>query len=489
MLTDKYAKYEKEIESSFSKDLKNELDRAARVKISSISALNMPQLIVSGIDEKPVITRGSLLSGYTENDMILHSIENRSLQSIKQSGVPSSGYLTRQISFLLNNFIYEDGEDTKNPGLLIPRYKALGRTAPNGKVYPETPIARPDESDLVPVRSIVVKNDGDLNVVTPDLIGKKFKDFTPGAAIGLSFATSFTESTTQGALQLKHGGHERVLDKSGYLEAPRNCTFSQEGKWIYLRSRGAKELKYPRPDNLVTLGKDKFEKGEHVCCAYTTTSPIYKLNALISLMRAKGSNGQRYFEKDQVTVSDCYALNDGILKYEEGKDGNIRVYIGSKEYQYNPECMYYYPDGTEIKKFDRICSGVCNMQHVISDLGGTNLQDVYTVFRKQLYTLTASDYVKTGITDLHSTQEEIIELLFTGLTKVEYNPKTNKIEEIEYQGTQSSVLGKKSFYTVLSYGYSSKVVDKALKGEMNLSGDVMTEVVLGLIMNDKLDDK
>ena len=189
MLTDKYAKYEKEVQSSFSKDLKNELDRAARVKISSISALNMPQLIVSGIDEKPVITRGSLLSGYTENDMILHSIENRSLQSIKQSGVPSSGYLTRQISFLLNNYIYEDGEDTKNPGLLIPRYKALGRTAPNGKVYPETPIARPDESDLVPVRSIVVKNDGDLNVVTPDLIGKKFKDFTPGAAIGLSFAT------------------------------------------------------------------------------------------------------------------------------------------------------------------------------------------------------------------------------------------------------------------------------------------------------------
>ena len=489
ILTEKYAKYGKEVEASFSKDLKSELNRAARVSISSISSLNMPQLIVSGIDEKPIITRGSLLSGYTENDMILHSIENRSLQSIKQSGVPSSGYLTRQISFLLNNYIYEDGEDEKNPGLLIPRYKALGRTAPNGKVYPETPISKPDENDLVPVRSIVVKCDGDLNVVTPDLIGKKFKDFTPGAAIGLSFATSFTESTTQGALGLKHGGHERELDKSGYLEAPRNCTFSQEGKWIYLRSRGAKELKYPRPDNLVTLGKDKFEKGESVCCAYSTVSPIYKLNALISLMRAKGSNGQRYFEKDQVTVSDCYALNDGVLKYEEERDGNIRVYIGSKEYQYNPECMYYYPDGTEIKKFDRICSGVCNMQHVIADLGGTNLQDVYTVFRKQLYTLTDSDYIKTGITDLHSTQEEIIELLFTGLTKVDYNPKTNKIEEIQYQGTQSAVLGKKSFYTVLSYGYSSKVIDKALKGEMNLAGDVMTEVVLGLLINDKLDDK
>lgn len=489
ILTEKYSKYEKEVESSFSKDLKNELDRAARVKISSISALNMPQLIVSGIDETPIITRGSLLSGYTERDMILHSIENRSLQSIKVSGVPSSGYLTRQLSFLLNNYIYQEGEDPDNPGLLIPRYKALGRTAPNGKVYPETPIARPDESDLVPVRSIVTKYTGDLNVVTPDLIGKKFKDFTPGAAIGLSFATSFTESTTQGALGLKHGGHERVLDQSGYLKAPRNCTFSEEGKWIYLRTRGAKELKYPRPDNLVTLGKDKFEKGENICCAYTTTSPIYKLNALISLMRAKGSNGQRYFEKDQVIVSDCYALNDGVIKYEEGIGGNIRVFIGSEEYQYSPECMYYFPDGTEIKKYDRICSGVCNMQHVISNLGGTDLQGVYTVFRKQLYTLTEKDFAETNITSLNSTQEELIEFLFTGLTKVTYDSKTSKIGEIQYQGTQTSVLNKKSFYTILSYGYSSKVIDKALKGDINLSGDVMTDVILGLIMNDKLDDK
>ena len=87
LLTEKYDKYEKEIEASFSDDIKNELDRAGRVKITSLSALNMPQLIVSGIDEKPVITRGSLLSGYSEKDMIYHSVENRSLQSIKQSGV------------------------------------------------------------------------------------------------------------------------------------------------------------------------------------------------------------------------------------------------------------------------------------------------------------------------------------------------------------------------------------------------------------------
>jgi len=87
MISDKYIEYEKEVEDLYSDDLKNELSRAARVSLASIKALNMPQLIVSGIDEKPVITRGNLLSGYTEKDMIFHTIENRALLTIKQSGV------------------------------------------------------------------------------------------------------------------------------------------------------------------------------------------------------------------------------------------------------------------------------------------------------------------------------------------------------------------------------------------------------------------
>ena len=281
-------------------------------------------------------------------------------------------------------------------------------------------------------------------------------------------------------------GHERVLDQSGYLTAPKQCEFREEGKWIILKVRGG-ELKYPRPDNLVTLGKTKFEKGENICIAYSTTSPIYKLNALIKLMRAKGSDGQRYFEKDDVIVSDCYAYEDGIIRYVESKEGDIEVWIGDHRYDYNPKCMYYFPDGSEIKKYQRICSGVVNMNHVISELG-SNLNDIYLIFRKQFYTLTDNGFIKSGVSDLGATQEELIELLFTGLTNVTYDPKTAKIEEIEYQGTQTSVLNKKSFYTVLSYGYSSRVVSKALKGDLNLSGDVITETILGLLLNNKLDD-
>lgn len=398
---------------------------------------------------------------------------------------PNSGSLTRQISFLLNNYIYQDGEDTENQGLLIPRYKAGGRTAPNGKVYPDYK-GKPNEDDLVPVRSILTKTKGDLNVVTPDLIGKFFKDFTPGAAIGLSFARSLTEGTTQAALGLKHGGHERVLSKDGYLKIDKACTFREEGKWIMLKVRGG-ELKFPRPDNLVTLGKDKFEKGESVCCAYNTSSPIVKLNSLINLMRARPSAGLRYFEKDNIIVSDCYAYEDGIIQYVEDSDENIQVKIGSREYQYNPECMYYFPDGAEVRKFDRICSGVVNMDHVISELG-TNLNDIYLIFRKQFFTLTDGGFVKKGYSEVSSTQEEIIEMLFNGLTRIVYDPKTSKIDELEYMGTQKSVLSRKSFYTVLSYGFSNRVINRALKGDVNIGNDVMTSVILGLLLNNKLDE-
>lgn len=92
LLTETYKQYEKEVEGSFSDDLKNELKRANRVKLISIMDINMPQMIISSADEIPVINTGSLMQGLTEDEYIYHGVENRALQSIKQSGVPSSGF-------------------------------------------------------------------------------------------------------------------------------------------------------------------------------------------------------------------------------------------------------------------------------------------------------------------------------------------------------------------------------------------------------------
>lgn len=389
---------------------------------------------------------------------------------------------------MLNNYTFtREGEDKDNEGLMIPRYLASGRTAPNGKVYPE--VARTNEDDLVPVRSIVKKRTGDINMVTPDLLSKRFlqASFPNNSALGLSVGTSFSESTTQSILGLKHGGHERIQDLTGNLYAEKDCTVREEGKWLILKVRGG-EQKFPRPSNWVAMPKEKYSAGELIGTAYNSTSPVYKLNAVIKLMNAKGSSGIKYYEKDKVVIADCYSYNEGKIKYVEDKEGRIEVYIGDTRYAYSPESMYYYPEGTVIKKYQRFCSGVANMRQVSSDLG-SDIDGIFNIFRKQYYSLTSASYQKNGVVSPGDMQEEIVELVFTGLTNPKYvdgNPE-NKLEELEYLGTQNAILNRKSFFTTLSYGWSNKIIGKALSGEIELENDVMTDTILGVLMNDKLD--
>ena len=389
---------------------------------------------------------------------------------------------------MLNNYTFtREGEDKNNEGLMIPRYLATGRTAPNGKVYPE--VARTNEDDLVPVRSIVKKKTGDINLVTPDLLSKRFlqASFPNNSALGLSAGTSFSESTTQSLLGLKHGGHERIQDLTGNLYAEKDCTVREEGKWLILKVRGG-EQKFPRPSNWVAMPKEKYSAGELIGTAYNSTSPVYKLNAVIKLMNAKGSSGIKYYEKDKVVIADCYSYNEGKIKYVEDKEGRIEVYIGDTRYAYSPESMYYFPEGTVIKKYQRFCSGVANMRQVSSDLG-SDIDGIFNIFRKQYYSLTSASYQKNGVVSPGDMQEEIVELVFTGLTNPKYvdgNPE-NKLEELEYLGTQNAILNRKSFFTTLSYGWSNKIIGKALSGEIELENDVMTDTILGVLMNDKLD--
>lgn len=486
LMTELYDQYEKEVEKEYSDDLKKELSMAQRVKLNSITAMAMPVFSISTVDEIPMITRGTLLGGLSEKDYINHAIENRALQALKVKSTPTSGYLNRQLSFLMNNYVYEEGEDPKNPCLMIPRYIAGGRTAPTGKVYSE--VKTQDEEDLVPVRSIVTKKDGNLSVVTPDLIGTKYHAmFSPGSAIGLSFSTSLVEAITQASLGLKHGGHERIMDKGGYLKAPRACTLQEEGKWLVLKYKGG-ELRYPRPENFVGTGQMEFKAGDLVGTAYNTTSPIYRLNALCNLTRASGGNGVLYFEKDNVIISDCFAFEDGEINYKENKYGEIEVWIGSRRYEYNPQCMYFFPQGAKVKKLQRFASGVVNMNRAAQEIG-SDISALFMIFRSQFLTLMhPGSYGKKGVAGDNDTQEEIIELLFTALTHVELDPKSLEIDQIEYMGTQNGIMGKKSFYTALSYGYSSRVIGKALKGDLKLDGDVMTETILGLLLNNKLDE-
>lgn len=254
---------------------------------------------------------------------------------------------------------------------------------------------------------------------------------------------------------------------------------------MYLECQSGGDLKYPRPDNLVLTPSKTFKGGEIIGTAYNTTSPIVKLNSLISLMRATGNRGKRYYEKDDIIVSECYAYEGGEITYKENKAGDIVVEIGGLRYTHNPQSMYYYPEGTKIEKGQRFCSGVVDMGRVVSRLKN-NLRDIYLIFRDQFYTLIEPSFAKSGLSP-NSLQEEFCEMAFISLINVDFDQTQDKIQDIKYLGTNSGIMNKGSFYTMLSYGYSGRVVSKALKGEAELKKDIMTDTVLGMIINNKLD--
>jgi hypothetical protein len=385
----------------------------------------------------------------------------------------------------MNNYKYSATEvDDENNCIMIPRYRASLRVGPDGKRYRE--VTKSDETDLVPVRSIVSKKI-EKDIITSDLVSTRFKDLQDGMAIGTSFAMSFTESITQGALGLKHGGHEKKLNKGGILKAPFDCVVEEEGKWLILKSKNGKKInKYPRPDNIIFPGEtNEFKEGEVVCAAYDTVSPIFKLSAMISLMKAKASTGSRYFEKESIIVSECYAYEEGEIKYVE-KKGDIEVWIGDVRYVYNPLCMYYYPEGTKIKKYQRFCSGVLDANRMIKVLS-PKMNDIYYIFRRQFYELQTDDQNFTELS-VNTIPEEMVEMLFISLVDVEYNTKNLNIDNIKFLGTCSGIENSKSFYTLLSYGNASKIINKTIKGEYKLKDDIMTETVLGLLLNNKLDE-
>ena len=93
-----------------------------------------------------------------------------------------------------------------------------------------------------------------------------------------------------------------------------------------------------------------------------------------------------------------------------------------------------------------------------------------------------------GCTRINTIPDEMVELLFISLIDVEYNTKSLAIDNIKFLGTCSGIENSKSFYTLLSYGNASKIIGKTIKGDITLKDDIMTETVLGLLLNNKLDE-
>ena len=95
-------------------------------------------------------------------------------------------------------------------------------------------------------------------------------------------------------------------------------------------------------------------------------------------------------------------------------------------------------------------------------------------------------YAKNKVIGDGDNREEIVELTYVSLTHTEI--MSDGTYDIDYKGVHSGIMDNDSFFTLLSYGYSGKVVSRALKGDIELKADASTKTILGLLLNNKLDE-
>jgi hypothetical protein len=459
-IRDLYTQYQTRMLKEIPEDVRQTIKDSVTSKVDQLIAMALPQVNV-GPDGSFHLGTTSLAAGMSSHDYIWHATDNRAVQDIKQQDVPQSGYVTRQYVYLASEWIFKDGEDKKNRGILLDGKFADGRTLVDGSIQ-HGPAKTP-----VLVRSVITST-LPAGVITKDMTSNKF-DYKDGDRIGMTNITSFTESLTQAGLALKHGGNLMTLSDQEELLAPDEGKVSSDDHWVYFTNSKGKVYKYPKAEHWTVSFKEGgvYKKGELVGCNYKHVTPsMTGLVPLIMLLKAKGTVGHKSFEKLKPTASDCYAREDGEIHYTyDSKSGEYKVFIGSDEYYYSPDCQYIFADGQKVKKYDRICSGVYDMQvgleHYIDPV------ELYYFFRKQF-----KEYMNIN--------DDLIEFVYRlSISKTEDN-------RLQMQSVLKNIYGSESFYKSLAFADARKSFEKIGYKGIDFVADPFTQVMLPLIVNNEI---
>lgn len=448
-----YKEFQKAELEKMPENVKMMIETSGRGKPTSILSMSMNPLNV-GADRKLHLGDSNLVKGMNPVDYTNHAIENRLLQTIKYSGTPEGGYLTRQFVFLASEYDYVDGSDETNSCIKLEERLAEGRTRQDGTI-----VKKSSSQAEILVRSVVSTN-LPAGRITHDMI-PDFVRFKPGDRIGMAFISSLTETLTQGMLGLKHGGSLRDLfDFEQYL-APEEGTVEVRDQFIYFKGKD-KEYRYPKSDNFVInySTNGKFKKGQSFGCNYKPLTPVWNLESVIKLTKARGVNMKPYAKND-IQVSQCYAIDEGKIRYEYSNE-TMKVYVGDREYIYNPNCAYYYPEGTLIHKYQRFCSGVLDINSYAAIVN--DYVELYYYFRKQYM-------------ELQNVSQELIEFLYVLLIK-----KTQT--GLMVKSVIQNIHGTESFFKSLSFQDAGKTFKKIGYEGMDFVTDPVTSVILSLIINE-----
>jgi len=427
--TQLYQKYTKDELDSFDGSVKTMIVESSRAKLSQLTEMTCTRLTTTP-SKKYRLGQTRIITGMSPTDYTALAIENRAVQDIKQTSVPNGGDLTRQFSYLAMSYYYSSGLDETNPGIIVRECDAEGRTRVDGTI-----VEKSNSKDLIKVRSIVTSTYKNPYVITSDMVSKLFK-YEDNSRIGLSLITSMTESITQGSLGLKHGGSLFSVEPNGELIATEDCTVALSDYWIIVKTNKV-VYQFPKPDDFTLnfASGGNYKKGEVIGLIYKLNSPTYALSSIIALCGARAVNPSKKFARNRVLISDCYAPNDGLIKYTANDRGEISVYVGNTKMEYNSEALYLYPSGHEVKKGDRICSGVVDLSAALSHV--RDYLELYYIFRLQVKELT------NGISD------ELIEFLYSLLIK-------QRNGQIKIDKVINTIRKSDFFFTALAFGHTKE---------------------------------
>lgn len=455
-----YEEFQKDLVSRLPEDIKTMVTEASRAKLEQLRDMTIQQLNI-GPEGKFNLSDTTLVSCMAPLDYKNHAIENRAVQDIKQLSVPMSGYVTRQFNYLASEYIFSEGLDEENRGIDITEKEAEGRTKTDGEI-----IERSKSDKITKARSIVTST-LPVGVITKDMLTNKF-NYKEGSKVGMSMISSLTESLTQSGLALKHSGNLFQFDRDGgFIKAPEDGRMIVEDGWVIFRSE-LKEYKWPEGAKFGgSFSPDgRFKKGEVIGRHYHLVTPSYRLDQVIKLTSANPVSGDKSFQNNKKILADCYARNSGKIRYIKDDNNSFKVKIGDEEYVYNDECMYYYPDGSEVTKYSRICTGTLDMKLLVKK--EKEYTEIYKYFKKQFDEL------------MEGTAPELIEFLFALLVK-----KGEK-DEIEVQSVVRNVKNSKSFFKSLAFGYAGRSFKEIGYEGKEFIPDPITQVILPLIISNKL---
>lgn len=457
-IRDIYYEYQDYALSKIPEGLRMVLDESGRAKSSELVDMAVQQLGFSP-DGTFHVTETTLAQGMSPEDYEHHCINYRSIQEIKNAAVPQSGYVTRQFTYLATEYSYKDTTDENNKGILIPADRAEGRTSPSGEIY-----SKSSSKDLVPVRSIITST-LPKGIISKDMLPNMFT-YKDGSRLGMDLISSTTEQLTQSGLALKHGGNLFVLDDSEAIIAPANGTLEVTDTWLFLHGDNKMDYKWPKPDNFVAAlaNSNRYKKGEVIGRMWHKVTSSYRLDCIIKLCGARSSNANKTYLNNKKFVSECYAVSDGVVKYDSDNDGNIKVYVGDDEYYWSSDIVFLYPEGTHVKKYDRISSGTLDMSSMANRI--TDYVELFYFFNKQFCELV----------DLSS---ELIEFLYVLLV-------TKKDGYLEWKSVLKNIQSSESFFKTLAFGYARNTFEKVDYNGMDFVADPLTQVMLSLIVADDI---